>query len=230
MEFDCHKVIPVSELKLLLTAESRGVLDFDQQLKTNKAFVYSMKTGKVVVLPNDLSDNSNGLLFNNKSCFEQCISLDKFPIDNQNKTLEEKFQPDILNIDKQIERIILDLSAPYGFQPNPPPLEILLRKLKSSKGKRSDQMTLYSGLVLGEYLRRAVRGKWVLLKTYGTFNPYYTIGIVYPNMSVVILRDAVDMYFFGSSIAPESFIELPFIQSPSLKIKNTNFVEYRILQ
>ena len=78
-----------------------------------------------------------------------------------------------------------------------------------------------------------MNGNWILLKKYGTFNPYYTPGILYPDHSIIVLSDILDLYFDNSSITSDNFVKLPFIKEPKLKLGNNFFEqkypEYKIL-
>ena len=235
MTSKCFKVLMVSELKSYLRQERRDVLNFDSQLETNLAYVYYLKSGEVILMPGNLLDSSKGIIFNDSICFKEYLKKDSFPIENEDIKLEEKYQSDILELDKKMSEIITYLSKAYNYKSNPDSLSLLLQKAREKEinGKVPDKENLYSGLLLGEYIRRTNNGKWILLKKYGTFNPYYTPAILYADSSIIVLREDLDLYFNGSSITPENFVKLPFIVEPKLKLGSSffekNYPGYKIL-
>lgn len=224
MNLNCYKIQTVSELKHILHNESRDILRFDLQLKDNLAFIYYLKTGHVIMLPNNLLDNEKGILFDSKSCFEKYLQKDSFPIENQEIQIEENFQEEILEVNLRIDSIVAYFVKKYDHESQLTLSDILLKVRNDEKQKRVDSKeTLYSGLLLGEFVRRAVDGKWILLKKYGTFNPYYTPGIIYPDGSILILREKLDLFFESDSILPEGFLKWPGIRNPSLKFESRVF-------
>lgn len=229
----CYETLPVSELKTYLKHDSKDVFDFDLQLENNNAFVYYLESGKVILMPNSRLDTSKGILFNDNNCFKECLQKDSFPIENEDVSLEEMYQPELLELDKRMDEIITYLSIAYNCKSNS--LSLLLQKAREKEAHRkvSDKENLYSGLLLGEYIRISNNANWILLKKYGTFNPYYTPALIYPDNSILVLSDNLDLYFDSSSITPENFIGLPFIKEPKLKLESDffkkNYPGYKIL-
>lgn len=230
---DCYKVMCVAELKKALAAESRDILDFNHQLNTNQAFVYKLTSGKVVLLPNSLIDTSDGIIFDSQNCFERYRDEDRFPIENEMKTIEEMFQSDILCLDSKLPEIMRRFASFHKFDLDTGSISSLLQVVKSSKSTNSHDYRFSSVITLGEFIRKCNNGHWILLKSYGTFNPYYTPGILYPSGSVLILRNVASHYFDNSTITLEGFSRLPFIQAPTLKLGSAAFHNtfrgYRIL-
>ena len=63
------------------------ITDADYQLESNLGFVYNLKNGQVIFLPNDLK--SKGLLIENKSVFKKMVKDDFLPIEDESKNLFE---------------------------------------------------------------------------------------------------------------------------------------------
>lgn len=228
-----YKIVSVAESKDHLKVESRTVFDFDSQLKNNKAFVYFLKSAEVILLPNNLLDSSKGIIFKKKQFFEDCLRDDKFPLGNESIRLEERYQSEISQIDKIVPNIVTSLSESLNYRSDTKDLSGLLEKARDMNAKANEKEYLYSALLLGEYVRRMHKGNWILLKEYGTFNPYYTPGIIYPDSSVVIIRNIFD-FFSHSELSPEKFGHNQFIQEPKLNLKNWSFKQdypdYKILR
>jgi hypothetical protein len=237
MNNECYRVLPSQGIQAYLNKKSLVASNYDTCLATNNCFVYYLDSGQVVILPNNYLDNgANGILFENKRCFNDCIENDSFPIQNEKMAIEEKYKDEIIHIDKTIDSIIGLLTAKFTprqkeFKPTNQVLGKLLRVLKQKK--LTEKELVYAALTLGEYVRRANGGKWILLKKYGTFNPYYIPAIIYPNNNIFLLWDFLRSYFKNSSITPEIFSTLPFVKNPGLELEGVffknNFFGYKII-
>lgn len=223
---ESYSILSVFELKEILKNEQKknNVLDYDKQLSTNQAFVYYLHSGKVILLPNNLLDSSKGVLFDTKASFEYFLERDSFPIENERATLEEKHQTEILNLNNRIAEIIDRISLKLGSKQSSESLSGLLHEMKKPGNRKVLKEEIFNcGLILGEYVRRQKKGKWILLKLYGTFNPYYTPAILYPDKSVMVLRNSLSHYFDNNAMTPEKFIQLPFINEPVLNYDGNTF-------
>jgi hypothetical protein len=238
MNRECYSINSVAEIENILKKESKGLFDFDTTLKTNHAFVYYLLSGQVVLLPGSLHEDKKGLVFENKACYRKFLELDHFPIANDDDTIEEEFQPDILSLKENIPSIVVRLSRGTSLvnhfeNYSNESISVLLNELKSKWNTLSRKDRFYSCLVLGEFLRQNNNGKWILLKRYGTFNPFYTPAIIYPNESVLLFWDYLSSYFQNKSISPKAFADLPYIQNPKHAISSpflkNKFIEYKIL-
>lgn len=218
---ECYKVLPISELQLYVQKNSKE--DSDDQLKTNYALVYYLKSGEVVLMPGSHSERGKGLLFKDVNCFKNFEKMDSFPIENEKKVLEEKYQSTILSLNTKIPEILSNLTKLVNDNQKEDSIPSLLEKSKKKVYKKDEKVNIYSGLLLGEYIRRTYNGKWILLKIYGTFNPYYTPAILYPDNSVLLLRNKLKTYFENQSITLDTFINLDFIKDPGLKFGGTFF-------
>lgn len=230
------EVMPVSKLKKLVNAEPRDLFAYDEQLKHSNALVYYLKSGQVILMPNNLYDKTKGILFENKSEFNKFLAIDSFPIENENPLLEESFQSTILNINQKCKELEADLAKQYKINGDSEKLSELLIAARDrlTKSNVSDREAMHANLLLGEYLRKSIKGKWILLKQYGTFNPYYVPGIIANDNSIVVLRDISNLFFNTGQISLENFLKLPSVKNPTIKLDGTvfknNYVDYRILE
>lgn len=227
---NCHKVLRVSELKTLLDIESRVLTSYDTCLSTNGAFVYFLQSNQVALLPNDLSDSSRGLVFNSKDCYERCLANDQFPIENNRPKIEEKYESYLFNIKKSIEPSIQKLSIGLdvkikGNELTSNELSDFLMTVKQ-KSKLSKEEMFLSSILLGEYIKKIKKGQWVLLKQYGTFNPYYTPAIVMSDKTVILYWNYLNSFFSNPKITPETFVNLSFVIDNSLKI-DSKYIQKR---
>lgn len=218
-----YKILSVLELKNYLKIESRDILDYDIQIPTSLAFTYYLKSGNVILLPNNLLDNSKGLLFESKELYEYYAKNETFPIENEDASLEEFYQEEVLSIDKRTLIMKECLADKFNIVKNNTSLEELLDVSKKNKLKGKD--IFYAGALLGDLIRQQHNGQWMLLKMYGTFNSYYTLAITYPDGSVIILKDVLDRYFLDSKMTLSNFLRERYIMTPSMKI-NTPFFQH----
>jgi hypothetical protein len=234
----CYKIELVYDLENLLKKNSKSVMKYDSILETNKAYLYFLKSGEVILIPNSFKQSSKGILFYNQECLKECIKQDFFPLDNEKPRIEELHQDEILQINIEINSIVhklCKLTNCESFKNNndSSTLANLLKKVKNVKSKISKTDLFYSALALGEYLRIVNKGRWILLKKYGTFNPYYVPAILYEDNSIVLFWDFLLTFFESSTITPEIYCNLPYIKHPSLKLGNyffkNNFHNYKIL-
>lgn len=221
MTEECYKILPLNKIEERLSSDSLKMSDFDTCLLNSGALVFFLRNGETVLVSGEHSDNSNGIIFDSKECYLHYLENDKFPIQNDKLTIEELFQSDILCIDQKINDFIKYFSnlkkRPINGDDDGVIVELLQSLKQKNKNKKlSKQEFFYSSAILGEYVRRKNNGKWILLKKYGSYNPYYTIGIIYPDSSIFYLRNYSDSYFKNSTITPENFVNLPYVKKPGL--------------
>ncbi len=229
-----YEILLVSDLRNILKENSLNRQDFDFCLKTNGCFVYTLKSGELIVIPNDTVHNTKGLLISNKENYQRCIDSDHFPIESEKKRIEEKYAEEIGSINKRADKIIEELKLKFIPSQNSKKIDReslseLLLIVRENLKRLSEKDKVYSVLALGEYLREKNNGKWVLIKYYGAFNPYFQPAVVYPDSSVVTIWTSAGTYLRNSVMTPEDFSNLPYIKSPAGKL-NRNFLNYKILE
>jgi hypothetical protein len=201
-----YKIATVQELAKVLLEDGKNIYHPDEQLQTNYAFVFFLKSGKVVLLPNDRLDKSQGLLFDTRQAYQNCLQNDSFPIPEKQTVVEDRYKEQILNVETNINTYLQEAANLVSYdlaKGNLKDLLLELRKHNQKKYKEKDYF--YSVLALGEYIRTVKNGKWTILKRYRTFNPYYTPAVMFRSGREIILRDKMEL-FFDSQIPLENYI------------------------
>lgn len=168
--------------------------DFDYQLKTNFGFIYNLKSGQVVFIPNNF--RGDGLLFPNKNCLDQIIEADRFPIENPGNNLYDTEIERIKSINKQIDFYRKHLNTVLKFDFEEISREVAQAYIKRVVGRTIKKLTTNTDLVgliaiFGELLRKEINGKWVIEKWYGTYNPHYKPRILTKNNMLIFIDDVI---------------------------------------
>jgi hypothetical protein len=218
-----YEILPVPQLEEKLKQESRDVFDYDVQLRHSGAFVYYLQSEQVILMPNSLWDKERGIIFKDRKVFDSYAALEKFPIENFNRSIEEMFQPEILGVGEDIPKLLSDISALYALDSGSQDLSKILIKAQERSGltELPNKEYMNASLLLGEYLRRTIGGKWILLKQYGTFNPFYIPAIINGQNSIILLMNVVDLYFIGD-LSLDNFVKLSS-QEPVVIFGNASF-------
>jgi hypothetical protein len=225
MKANDFEVLKIDHLKQLLTVEGRSIMAFDHQLKTNNAFVYYLKSGYVLLLPNNMYDNKLGLKFKNPHIFDHFLKNETFPIKNSNPSIEEAFQNETVNVDTRVSMLLKYFKRLYSLPKSQMDLKQLLKSLQSKDFKVGSKKYLAARLLLGEEIRQHIHGRWILLKQFGPFNPYFIPAIVNDQKGVIEIMSIANLYFSDTFIEMDSFLKLPFIKKPSLTIGTPYFQE-----
>lgn len=168
--------------------------DFDYQLRTNYGFIYNLKSGQVVFIPNNF--RGDGLLFQNKNCLDQIIEADKFPIDNPGNNLYDTEIERIKSINKQIDFYRKHLNTVLKFDFEEISHEAAQAYIKKVVGRTIRKLTTNTDLVgliaiFGELLRKEINGKWAIEKWYGIYNPHYKPRILTKNNKLIFIDDDI---------------------------------------
>jgi hypothetical protein len=221
---DKYQILGVPKLKAKLKKDLRDLLDYDAQLSTNHAFMYIMKSGEVILLPNNFGDEKKGIIFKDKQVFDSHVAADNFPIENYERVIEELFQSEITDIVEQLPRVAQYLSDLYGLRRESLTIQQILEAAQMrSRKKISHKEIMYRELLLGEFIRQSVKGRWILLKRYGTYNPYYVPGVINESQSIIVLSAFVNFYFTDVPISLEFFLRDSRVQQPLLKFRSSRF-------
>jgi hypothetical protein len=229
-DFEINKVY---ELKELLKQEGKDFMNFDNQLKYSGAFVYFLKSGNVLLLPNSLLDSAKGIKFNDKYTFEKCLKEEKFPIENENPSNEESFQDEISQINVRIPQVLNYFKDSLNIVVDSD-CNTMIKRVKAIKFQKNIlKQEMYSAFLLGEQIRKSIRGRWILLKQYGTFNPFFIPAIINNSDQVILLSPISKLFFSDLEIELNDFLKIPFITQPKLALNTPYFKnlypEYLIL-
>lgn len=157
------------------------------------------------------------------------------------KFIEENYQSEILNIKHSIPLIIDSLSRlpsmneVENIKDKQAKLSKLLFLLKKSKDSLSERQLMFASLLLGEYIREANNGKWILLETHSLSwkETYFTPSIIYPDSCIFSLFASLRTYFENREILPQVYSQLPFVKNPKLKLGNpffnAHYLSYKII-
>jgi len=180
-----YTIKDVDELIKYLTKFGRQhpIKDKDYQLKTNKCWIHELDNDEIIVFPNKYISRTTtkpvkGIIFRNRKEFENTLEKDIFPMENIERNLYDLEVDKIKNINKEVEYYFDYLCSLYKLGKKSFDEETAYqlfsqtigRKIKGIAGGK-DKVSLMA--VAGEIAREKIKGKWLLEKRYGTFNPYY---------------------------------------------------------
>jgi len=179
---DCYHIKTSKALIGYLKKHSRdAIIDFDYQLQTNYGFVYQLKNGEVIFIPNDLK--SDAILFESKKCFDEIIKKDQFPIPNPGKDMFDIEGERMRTFHLQAEYYKDHLNKVLKFNFKEITKESVQTYLSKVIGRKIKKLTTPTDIValisvIGELVKRETSGKWILEKRYGMYNPIYEPNIV----------------------------------------------------
>lgn len=218
-----YEVLPYGQLESYLNSHHKSDVDFDYQLR-NLARIFLMEDGKIVMLPSRLPHALNGIIFHDRQAYEECLMNDRFPIENTDKTVFECEPDKVEAIHRNMPYFISVLNKTLGMQGDTITKEYVLKAAgKFAYRHRRNLLTdldyLAFTAVVGESLRlERGEGKWILIKKYGIYNPYYYPAIVWPNNKVVLLDEHISSSLDGIPIKIEWLYRSPFVQNPGLTL------------
>lgn len=193
---DCFQIKNSQELiDYLKTTENIDAYDdFGYQLQTNYGFVYNLKNGQVVFIPNNF--RGNGLLFQDENCFNHFVTADKFPIDNPGNSLYDTEIDRIKTFNKQIDFYRAHLNTVLKFDFPEISREAAQAYIKKVVGRTIKKLTTNTDLVgliavFGELIRKEIGGKWVIEKWYGTYNPHFKPRILTKDNKLIFIDDTL---------------------------------------
>lgn len=170
----------------------------DLQLETNYCFVYFLPNKEVILLTSpSVEKDRKGILFKNKECFDEMVKKDIFPLENTDRTIYDVLMNEISNdLIKNIPffQNLLNESLNLKLKDlNEVTLKIYLRSLqRRDKNNKMNTTELFAFATLfSEFFRNKINGKWVLIKKYGSINPYYEPVVVNSR------NEILDPYYYG---------------------------------
>jgi hypothetical protein len=181
------KQVPVL-IDYLKVNKKKPYIGFDIQLPTNYAHVYYLENGEVVLVPATYKPEQYGLLLQSKIVLDEMIHKDSFPIENSDKQILEYAPnallklPDIAffknYLDKKLAlNDILDKTSIQKYYAG------VLKLKKRNIILPLDYIAL--GILFESLIKQDMNGEWILLKKYGTFNPYFEPAILSPDKKII---------------------------------------------
>lgn len=219
---DCVTVKSLEEAEKYLALHGKKLSDWEEQLPTNRATVYRISTGEVILLPSPLRPGYKCLLFSNEECFRECVRKDSFPVENEDKEMFEYDPEGQRKIHENIGKYHaylnkrLKLDYPSLDRSNMQAYYEGVYKIK--KKERMDIVAL--GAVMGELFRKELNGRWILEKWYGTYNPYYKPLIVHSSNDRIMspYDKLVGMFKWKEKDASDFFFILPMTGGMTLDV------------
>jgi hypothetical protein len=218
-----YEILSLAQLEEYLKNHNRALADSDYQLPS-RAHVFMLEDGKVVVLPSRLRYTLSGILFHNKQAYEECVVKDRFPIENTDKTVFECEPDKVEAIHQNMPYFMSVLNKTLGIEGDSITKEYVLKAEGKFVDKhRREELTdldyLAFTAIVGESLRlERGEGKWILIKEYGTYNPYYYPAIMWSDNKVVMLADDISSSIDTIPSKVEWLYRSPFVQNPSLTL------------
>jgi hypothetical protein len=161
------------------------------------------------------------------------LKEDHFPIENDDPSVDEKFQNEITNLNTQIPQVVEYLKETFNIVESDY-IEILKRINLNTNQREVLKKKMYASFLLGEVIRKTVSGNWILLKQHGTFNPYFLPAILNKKHQVILLSPMSGLFFSDLEFAIDNFLKTPFITQPKLALNSPYFKnlypEYIILE
>ena len=181
---DCFEVKSQEELHKIISNNALNIVHDGKRLSEYRTTtVFRLKNGQVAIVPNVIYPNSQGLLVKNDSCFKELLKLDYLPIDNPEKDFLEYDRENIMNIANNISYFTNYLNAVTGLKYDTVNKDnykfyysFILETYNSNKYIPKNALALL--VVAGEIIRKERKGKWMLKKQAGVFNPYYEPAIL----------------------------------------------------
>lgn len=234
MENAEFEILKVSELKKILDKEKRDLKSFNYQLKTNNAFCYVLDDSSVILMPNRILDTNNGLLFKDFKSYEFYLKNDSFPI-NEEKNIYYKLNSEILDLKLEISKILVKEKSKIDIKKNQrtdifSTLESLLIEYQQKWNFLTYEEKFYSLVILGEYLRIMNKAKWMLIKKYGAFNPFFVPVILFDNGNFINITESGEFFFKNKSLSIETFRNWDENTNPKNNRTNTYAHEIIIIE
>lgn len=173
------EILKINEIENVLRIYGRSFDDFDSMLGTTNNFVYKLEQNKIVLLPNHLLGDKEGIVYYSADQFNNDVMLDKFPIPNEYISVYEE-NIDLYSIINETDEVfdiisdLLDFKLPSKSL-NIQNLSLIFEQIGKAnlKSKEKDLSLFAFGLLYGSYLVNIKNYSMILKKQYGTFNPYF---------------------------------------------------------
>lgn len=208
---NCFEVKNQKELYNIIRENALDIVHDGKQLsKFRTTSVYHLKNGQIILVPSVIYPNCEGLLVKNDSCLEELLKLDYLPIDNPEKVFLEYDRENIIIVASNILYFTNYLNSVTGLKYDNVDkdnykyyYDSILKVYNTSKYNPKDALALL--VIAGEIIRKERKGKWMLKKESGEFNPHYNPAILldgdeFIDLSFIVLNrlsnglDYDDMY------------------------------------
>lgn len=154
------------------------------QLPNNYADTFQLDSaGTILLIPNGM-EVKEVIIFDSKACLDDFVKMDRFPIENAQKTIYELDLEGILHIPSSIPGYLRHVEERFDQsfdQIGPESRSYAFKQLIQKNPELEDKDLLALYMIIAEDIRKRFNAQWLLKKQYGTLNPYYIPIIVDEN-------------------------------------------------
>ena len=199
MENNCWIIHSETFLESYLQTFNKSTFESDLQLETNYCLVYFLPNKEVILLTTypSIEKDRRGILFKNKQCFDEMVEKDIFPLKNTDRTLFDvlmnEINNDLINNIPLFQNLLNESLNLKLKDLNEITLKTYLRLLqkRNKNNKMNDRELFAFATLFSEFFRDKINGKWVLMKKYGSINPYYEPVVINSR------NEILDPYYYG---------------------------------
>jgi hypothetical protein len=183
----CYEIKSQEALHKIVKEDALNIVRDGKRLaKYRSTTIFHLKNGQIVVVPNYILPNSQGLLVKNDSCLADLLKLDNLPVENPEKDLYECDTEHFIDVANNISYFVNYLNSRTGLKyavvdkDNYKYYYDSVVKIYNS-GDRTQKDGFALLIVAGEIIRKERKGKWLLIKESGIYNPFYAPAILLDN-------------------------------------------------
>jgi hypothetical protein len=232
---ECFKIMPADALIERMSKYNINIIsDAHYSLRNRYAKGYLLPTGEVIVLSEINHPSINGILYQNKDCYQADFKKDYFPIENPLKTLYEYDQSGIKVVNISISNYQKYLNQKYGTNYTIINNEVIrdyLKKYILSENYNDDPFENISiTCVYAEYQRIKFNAKWAIVEKMGIYNPFFEPELVTTDNKIFAIKipekssisdvgTEIDDFMFSLNLSYKDFNgAIPLSVLDSLKI------------
>ena len=184
---NCYSLLPTLETASeYLMKFNRDINEVDIKLSGhNNGHVIILENGEYVFIPN-YRDFPNFIaeiviVFSSKECFEEIYNTDNWPILYEPRTIFEKLSTEMVYFPENIQFFKNVIEKEFNIQIISGTVEelesirsLVSKVLKKTKLNLNDHLVLLSYYIfIAEIIKLKTASKWILLKDYGAYGPFY---------------------------------------------------------
>lgn len=195
------------------------------QLKNSFANVYIHNNGEVLLTPNNLVRDYTCLIFKDEKTFEYYHLKDSFPIENNVRAPEEQFQDEIRSLPERLPELKKYLVEVLNMDSVDLEVAKILASAQSyiEANRADEKVYFYASLLLGDEIRKKNNARWIILKRYGDFNPYWVPALVKNNNDIILVMERVVFYWLHHGVPLEQFLSSELSRVSHLKLNRKGF-------
>jgi hypothetical protein len=186
----CYHLEPIQEVYQKVEAVYGSFYvpsELGDQLPFREVTLVAMPEGRQVLLPTMDPDRPDELVlvFDDYACFEYYYDQDRFPLKNDDSDYFANHTPESFKLDggnvnyyKEYLERRLGVLIPEVNLETLKDVYLLALTLDFDEVADINDVIFAVSMLFGEVMRQELNGKWLLMKSYGNYNPYYTPCII----------------------------------------------------